>query len=66
MELQKCSLADPCREVLEQSHVYSLGLVDIGGFGSVGYLAFDLIFLFIYFFLDTTDNQAKTEKGFFT
>lgn len=25
MELQKCSLANPCREALEQSHVYSLG-----------------------------------------
>lgn len=41
MELQKCSLANPYREVLEQSHVYLLGLVDTGGFGSVGYLAFD-------------------------
>lgn len=41
MELQKCSLANPYREVLEQSHVYLLGLVDAGGFGSVGYLAFD-------------------------
>lgn len=40
MELQKCSLANPCREVLEQSHVYLLGLVDTRGFGSVGYLAF--------------------------
>lgn len=40
MELQKCSLANPYREVLEQSHVYWLGLVDTGGFGSVGYLAF--------------------------
>lgn len=54
MELQKCSLAYPYREVLEQSHVYLLGLVDTGGFGSVGYLAFD--------FLDSTDNQTKIKK----
>lgn len=55
MELQKCSLANPYREVLEQSHVYLLGLVDTGGFGSVGYLAFD--------FLDSTDNQTKIKKS---
>lgn len=47
MELQKCSLANPCREVLEQSHVYLLGLIDIGGFGSVGYLAFDFCLFWI-------------------
>lgn len=50
MELQKCSLANPYREVLEQSHVYLLGLLDTGGFGSVGYLA--LIFGF---------NQTKIQ-----
>lgn len=56
MELQKCSLANPNREVLEQSHVYQLGLVDTGGFGSVGYLAFE-------FFLELTNNQTKIKTS---
>lgn len=56
MELQKCSLANPYREVLEQSHVYLLGLVDTGCFGSVEYLAF------FFIFLDLTDNQTKIKS----
>lgn len=64
MELQKCSLANPYREVLEQSHVYSLGLVDTGGFGSVGYLAFHFLFFF-WIQLITKIKKSALHKHWF-
>lgn len=65
MELQKCSLANPCREVLEQSHVYLLGLIDIGGFGSVGYLAFDVCLFWIQLITRPRFKKGSVHKHWF-